>query len=230
MGGPSDQTPPRDTTNSTVVTWSVENRTDEELIIAYREGDAAAIGALITRYQGELTGFLMRKMGNRSGAEDVFQETFLQVHQSLSRFDESRRFRPWLFKIAVNKSRDWYRRNSRRLGMTTLSTPIGGAASGNSNSDGARIVDFLAAQQDLPEGDLETAEMRDRIRSVIDPMPDHLKEILLLAYFQRFSYDEIASTLEIPLGTVKSRLHSAVANFGDRWKRANRIPSSDDSE
>lgn len=191
--------------------------------MAYREGESGAMGALIRRHEGELTGFLVRQMGQRAAAEDVFQETFLQVHKSLDRFDAQRRFRPWLFKIAVNKSRDWYRRNSRRLGMAGLSTPVGESTSGNSTSDGVTLIDFLAAEWDEAGGrSLEDQEVRELVRQAIDLMPAHLKEILLLAYFQKFSYEEIASTLEIPLGTVKSRLHSAVANFAGRWQRMTR--------
>ena len=66
------------------------------------------------RYQRELYHFLMRFLGNRASAEDVFQETFLQVHQSADQFDPQRRFRPWLFTIAANKARDLIRSQSRR--------------------------------------------------------------------------------------------------------------------
>src|SRR5579859_1894615 len=87
---------------------------DEHLLADYRTGDKSAFAALVSRYQRELYHFLVRFLGNRASAEDVFQETFLQVHQSAEQFDPQRRFRPWLFTIAANKARDLIRSQSRR--------------------------------------------------------------------------------------------------------------------
>src|SRR5436305_9634113 len=80
----------------------------------YREGDKSSFPKLMQRYQRELYHFLVRFLGDRTQAEDVFQETFLQVHQSAGQFDTSRRFRPWLFTIAANKARDLIRSQARR--------------------------------------------------------------------------------------------------------------------
>src|SRR5580698_3869871 len=89
-------------------------RTDEELFAAYRRGDRASFQQLVERYQRELFHFLVRFLGDRAAAEDIFQETFLQIHQSAQDFDAQRRFRPWLFTIAANKARDLMRSNARR--------------------------------------------------------------------------------------------------------------------
>lgn len=199
----------------------VDQRTDEQLVEAYREGEVAALEALVRRYQAELLGFLTRQLGNRAAAEDVFQETFLQVHQSVEHFDVSRRFRPWIFTIAANKGRDWYRKNSRRMSMVDLSAPVRPEGmSENSAHGGANVIDFLADDGEPVDARLDEAELRELVRTTIDSMPFLLREILQLAYFQRLSYQDIADSLGIPLGTVKSRLHSAVANFAERWKRA----------
>jgi len=198
----------------------VDQRTDEQLVQAYRMGEREAMESLIRRYQAELLGFLTRQMGNRAAAEDVFQETFLQIHQSADDFDVSRRFRPWLFTIAANKGRDWYRKNSRRMSMVDLSAPVRrGGSSGNDAGSGTNIIDFLADEGEPIDARLNETELRQLVRTTIDSMPDHLREILLLAYFQRLSYQDIAESLGIPLGTVKSRLHAAVAHFADRWRR-----------
>jgi RNA polymerase sigma-70 factor (ECF subfamily) len=100
----------------------VRERTDEQLLEAYREGDPDAFRALIRRYQSDLLRFLTRLTGDRQIAEDAFQDTFLQVHLSAGTFDPSRRFKPWLFTIAANKGRDLLRRKSRRHAMD-LSAP-----------------------------------------------------------------------------------------------------------
>ncbi len=99
----------------TVTSYEQANgKTDEQLLSAYRSGDKASFSNLVTRYQRELYHFLVRFLGDRAAAEDVFQEAFLQVHQSADQFDPSRRFRPWLFTIAANKARDLMRSNARR--------------------------------------------------------------------------------------------------------------------
>ncbi|MCA9295259.1 MAG: sigma-70 family RNA polymerase sigma factor, partial [Phycisphaerales bacterium] len=85
---------------------------------------------------------------------------------------------------------------------------------------------------DLPTPDRPVldAERSQRVKAVIDEMPVHLREILLLSYFQQLSYNQIADALEIPLGTVKSRLHTAVAAFGRGWSRVEaQSPTSDDA-
>jgi hypothetical protein len=84
----------------------LNDKTDEDLLSAYRLGDRTSFATLVERYQRELFHFLVRFLGDRAAAEDIFQEAFLQVHQSADQFDPQRRFRPWLFTIAANKARD----------------------------------------------------------------------------------------------------------------------------
>jgi RNA polymerase sigma-70 factor (ECF subfamily) len=186
--------------------------TDEALVVAHRTGDPTALRTLIERYQSDLHGFLTRLTGSRAAADDVFQETFLQVHLSAESFDAERRFKPWLYTIAANKGRDHLRRQRRRA-AASLDAPVG------SNGDGA-LVDLLEGHDDAPAMPLESADEAGIVKSVIDEMPPHFREILLLSYFQRMSYAQIAESLSIPLGTVKSRLHAAVASFADSWKIA----------
>ncbi|MEE2908654.1 MAG: RNA polymerase sigma factor [Planctomycetota bacterium] len=190
----------------------MDERTDEALLAAHLAGeDDAAYEELLGRYIDELVPFLTRLTGSRAAAEDVFQETFLQIHQSARTFDPSRRFRPWLYTIAVNKGRDWHRRNARRKALS-LSANLG------ADEDGSRMADLLADDGPMPGASMEISERVGAVKKVIDNLPAHLREILLLSYFQRMSYNQIADSLEIPLGTVKSRLHSAVATFGRAWQ------------
>ena len=85
------------------------------------------------------------------------------------------------------------------------------------DGEGARFIDFMESDTELPDADLITSEQSQAIRAIVDDLPSHLREILLLSYFQQMSYTQIAESLEIPLGTVKSRLHAAVAAFGSLW-------------
>ena len=189
--------------------------TDEQLLEAYRDGDAASFGTLVERYRRELFHFLVRFLGNRASAEDVFQESFLQVHQSAHTFDTSRRFRPWLFTIAANKGRDLMRSQSRRP-TSPLMASIGG-----DGEDGGEFIDLMQAVTDLPDAALQQEELAASVQRAVQAMPEHLREILLLSYFHQFPYKQIGEILGIPLGTVKSRLHAAVAHFADRWRSAN---------
>ena len=196
--------------------------TDEQLLVAYRDGDRDAFVDLVDRYRTDLMHFLIRFLGSRAAAEDVFQDAFLQVHLSMDSFDEQRRFKPWLFTIAANKARDHHRRRKRRDAVS-LSTPIG-----KSEGRDAQIVDLLECDSVDADENLLSEERGKLVKQVVDGMPAHYREILLLSYFQRMSYNQISESLNIPLGTVKSRLHASVANFAEAWKAA-RGESMDDA-
>ncbi len=192
-----------------------DGRADEQLLADYRRGDAGAFLQLVERYQRELFHFLVRFLGNRATAEDVFQETFLQVHQSAHMFDLQRRFRPWLFTIAANKARDLMRAQARRP-----ASPL--QASINPGDEGSgQFIDLMQAAVESPGAPLEKRELQERVQKTVMDMPEHLREILLLSYFHQFPYKQISEILDIPLGTVKSRLHAAVAHFADQWRASN---------
>ncbi|MFO0829902.1 MAG: RNA polymerase sigma factor [Phycisphaerales bacterium] len=184
-------------------------RTDEELLVASRGGDREAFRLLVERHRDDLVRFLHRFLGSRAAADDVFQETFLQVHLAADTFDAERRFRPWLYAIAANKARDFHRRQRRRS-MTSLSAPVG--------AGDAALVDLVEMESPSPDVPAADRETQAAVKRVVDDMPTHYREILLLAYFQRMSYQQIAECLGIPLGTVKSRLHAAVAHFSLSWR------------
>jgi RNA polymerase sigma-70 factor (ECF subfamily) len=189
--------------------------TDEQLLLDYRAGDKPAFATLMQRYQRELYHFLVRFLGDRAAAEDVFQESFLQVHQSAGQFDPSRRFRPWLFTIAANKARDLIRSQARRP-----TNPLQ-ASINSSDDDSGEFIDLMEAASSLPGEPMEREELQQQVQKTVMAMPEHLREILLLSYFHQFPYKQIGDILDIPLGTVKSRLHAAVAYFADRWRSTN---------
>ncbi|HWE93250.1 MAG TPA: sigma-70 family RNA polymerase sigma factor [Tepidisphaeraceae bacterium] len=190
-------------------------RPDEQLLDDYRHGDSAAFGQLVSRYQRELYHFLVRFLGNRASAEDVFQETFLQVHQSAEQFDPARRFRPWLFTIAANKARDLIRSQARRP-----TNPLQATISPGDGESG-EFIDLMQSAGEMPGEPMEKRELQQLVHGTVTLMPEHLREILLLSYFHQFPYKQISEILDIPLGTVKSRLHAAVAHFAERWKATN---------
>jgi len=192
-----------------------EEFSDEDVFVAFRSGDPAAYRELVERYHDDLIRFLVRLVGDRAAAEDLFQETFLQVHQSADTFDTSRRFRPWLFTIAANKGRDLLRKRKRRR-TVELSAPL------KESDRGASMVDLLEVDVPSPGARADLAERDRMVQQALDELGPALREVLLLGYFQRLSYAQIAEDLGIPLGTVKSRMHAAVAAFARSWQRVSR--------
>lgn len=190
--------------------------TDEDLLSAYRHGDREAFAELVRRYERELFHFLVRFLGDRAAAEDVFQETFLQVHQSAEQFDLERRLRPWLFTIAANKARDVMRQRARRP-----TNPLEAQVGGGNDDEGGRFIDLMEAAVNMPDEPMLRQEVQKKVQDIVMSMPHHFREILLLSYFHQFPYKQISEMLGIPLGTVKSRLHAAVAGFAERWEAVN---------
>jgi RNA polymerase sigma-70 factor (ECF subfamily) len=195
---------------------SRDQRTDEQLLADYRSGDKPSFAVLVERYQRELFHFLVRFLGDRTAAEDVFQEAFLQIHQSAEQFDPNRRFRPWLFTIAANKARDLIRSQARRP-----TSPLSAAINPGDEESG-EFIDLMQSVENAPDAPMQREELQRAVHQTVMGMPDHMREILLLSYFHQFPYKQISDILQIPLGTVKSRLHAAVAFFADRWRTLNK--------
>ncbi len=197
--------------------------TDEQLLADHLAGDGASFESLVRRYQKELYQFVLRFTNSSAAAEDVVQDAFLQVHLVGATFDTSRRFKPWLFTIAANKARDWLRRRTRRQEVP-LDAKVGGEDGGNQS-----FADLLADDQQSAGADLDQDVSRQVVQRVVREMPDNLREVLVLGYFHGFAYKEMASVLDVPLGTVKSRLHAAVASFARRYKAtAQNAPAHED--
>ncbi len=188
--------------------------TDETLLQEFLSGTKASYELLVRRYSSELFRFAFRLTGSSATAEDVVQDSFLQVFLSAAEFDSSRRFKPWLFTIAGNKARDFLRKRERRREV-----PVDSLIRDEEDS-GRRYLDILTKIGVQPPDDFAVEEKRRLVREVMADMPVNLKEIIVLAYYHHFSYREIAAMIGVPIGTVKSRLHWAVAEFGQRYMSA----------
>ena len=186
--------------------------TDEELLADYLNRQVVRFELLVRRHSQELSHYLLRFTGSASAAEDVVQEALLQVHLSAASFDPKRRFKPWLFTIAANKARDWLRSRARRPVMPLDAQVDAG------DEEGQRFSEFLADKVESPSDSLEKQEQRIRVRELVEAMPTHLREVLILSYYHRFPYKDMAEILRIPLGTVKSRLHAAVGHFAQAYQ------------
>lgn len=193
----------------------VEDRTDEQLLLAYRmTGDEASFAELVRRYERELYHYLWRFLGNATTAEDAFQATFFQVHLKCDRFDAKRRFRPWLYAVATNQAIDLQRRN-RRHRLTSLDS----SPDASSEYDGI-LADLLAADNELPSDRLDRQERRDWLRRAVAGLPESLQATVQLVFFRGMQHREVADALSVPVGTVKSRIHSAVFQLRKAWAKS----------
>lgn len=194
----------------------VDAPTDESLLKEYLKGKQGSFELLVRRHARELHQFVMRFTGDSVASEDIVQDSFLQVHHSAQSFDPSRRFKPWLFTIAANKARDSLRRRTRRREV-----PFDAMVQGGDGESTSRFLDLLETDDtESPVEELQADENRQLVRRIIESMPEHLSEVLILGYYHRFPYKDIAEIVGVPLGTVKSRLHAAVTAFGERYREA----------
>ena len=168
-------------------------RSDEDLMAAVASGDETALTALIDRYAANVHAYLLRHCGNREDADDLLQETWVRVARSARSFDTARRFRSWIYGIATNLTRDLFRRRmTRERALRDLATHPPAAPRTDS---------------------VDRGELRERIAE----LPENMRAVLLLRYYEGMSEAEMAEILDIPRGTVKSRLHAALRRLRGRY-------------
>ncbi len=187
---------------------------DEELLDRFRAGQTEAFGTLVRRYERELYGYLRRYLGDESLAEDVFQDTFLRLYQKAGQYEPGRPVRPWLYTIATHQAIDALRRSGRRPAVS-----LDQARDSDANGELHSLLDLTESQVTDPFEHLDGEERRERVRAGVDGLPEHLRSTVILAYYQGLKYREIAEVLEIPVGTVKSRLHMALLKLQELWTK-----------
>jgi RNA polymerase sigma-70 factor (ECF subfamily) len=181
---------------------------DEALFSRYRDsGRADDFTELVHRYERELYRYLVRYIGDPTLAEDVFQNTFLQVHLKRGLYENGRPVRPWLYAIATHQAVDALRKAGRHP-TVSLDQRVA-----SDESEAGALVDLLVNGEPGPLDELQGQERRDWVRASLDRLPETLRQTLILAYHQDLKYREIAEILKIPVGTVKSRLHAALAKL-----------------
>ncbi len=188
---------------------------DEDLLARFARGQTEAFGVLVRRYERELYGYLRRYLGDGTLAEDVFQNTFVQLYAKLDQYEPGRPVRPWLYTIATHQAIDALRRNGRH---PTLSLDQNQAETGEGEFQS--LVELLEARGPSPLEAVQAEERRQRVRAGVERLPDLLRQVVLLAYYQGLKYREIADALGIPVGTVKSRLHAALMKLHEYWSAA----------
>jgi RNA polymerase sigma-70 factor, ECF subfamily len=198
----------------------LDRLSDEDLLTRFRKGHREVFGTLVRRYQRELYGYLRRYLGDPHLADDVFQTTFVQVFGKAMHYEPGRPVRPWLYAIATNQAIDALRRIGRHpaVSLEQVETEAEGERRG--------LVELLEAREADPFDNVDAAETRDLVRACLDRLPDFLRQVVLMAYYQGMKYQEIADALDIPLGTVKSRLHAALVKLHEVWNEQGQGVSS----
>jgi RNA polymerase sigma-70 factor (ECF subfamily) len=185
---------------------------DEDLLTRFRRGQTEAFGVLLRRYERELYGYLRRYLGDGNLADDVFQNTFLQLYTKVGQYEAGRPVRPWLYTIATHQAIDALRRNGRHQSIS-LDQNRQELVNGETHA----LVDLLESQDLGPLEFAQGEERRELVRASVDQLPDLFRQVIILAYYQGLKYREIAVILRIPVGTVKSRLHAALVKLQEIW-------------
>ena len=170
--------------------------TDEELISRFQNGDERAYVELVNRYKDRLLNFVFQFLGDIEQAEDVVQDTMLRLYEKKHYYKEIAKFSTWIYTIARNLANTELRKRKRR--KTTYLSQL----------SKERQFEIPAIQDDVDQS-LHNEFINDRIQSAINNLPKHFKIVIILRDIQELSYEEISNIVEVPLGTIKSRINRA---------------------
>lgn len=182
-------------------------KSDKSLIQAHYKGDRQAFAELVRRHGGVVLGYLKKMTGDTQLAEDLFQETFKRVHEKGHTLN-SDNFRSWILTIATRVAINDFRK-AGRLQMASLNQTI--QCDGNNCGE----MSDVAAIDNSP-GPVEgavLAEQKQAVRTAIDKLPAGQKATLVLAYYQKLSYRQVAETLDCSIGAVKTQMHRALKSL-----------------
>jgi RNA polymerase sigma-70 factor (ECF subfamily) len=182
---------------------------DHGLIAACRAGETEAYGVLVRRYQDRLYPTVLRLTGCAEDAHDLLQETFLRAYEKLGRFHGDSSFYTWVYRIAVNLALSGRRRKRPMLRLG------GSARPGRDEAPAEPPADPRESDPSLP---LERAERERMVQDALNALaPDH-RTVVVMKEYDGLRYEEIAAMLEIPVGTVRSRLHRARCELRERLR------------
>ncbi len=181
------------------------NQTDVELMLRVREGDPEAFSDVMGRHQKPLLNYFYRLTWDRQKSEDLAQEVFLRLYRARASYSPQAKFTTYLYRIARNLWIDRYRSKKSSPGETSLDSPIG-----RERGREFRLRDRIAAPGRTPQEEAGGRELVRALKSAVDELPEEQRQVFVLAQFQGLPYARISEIMEIPEGTVKSRMHAAV--------------------
>ncbi|MBM7578495.1 RNA polymerase sigma factor SigW [Jeotgalibacillus terrae] len=162
-----------------------------------RKGDQDAFGEIVELFKDRVYHVCFRMLGNRHEAEDIAQEAFIRAYTNIHTFDIDRKFSTWLFRIATNLCIDRIRKKKPDY---YLDAEVSG-------TDGLTMYSQVETDDPLPEEEVESMELQESIQKEISRLPDKYRSVIVLKYIEELSLKEISEILELPIGTVKTRIH-----------------------
>ncbi len=175
--------------------------TDRDLIDSYLRGDRTAFDDLVREHGPSVLGYLRRVCRSVDDADDCFQETFRRVHEKAHTI-KGNTFKPWLFRVATNVAMDRFRRQKRERAVF-LDSEL-------ANSDMPSPLDTAVDASISPENELIQDEQVRQVRHAVASLPDRQRTTLVLAYYQKMSYTQVAEVLGCSVGTVKTQMFRAL--------------------
>ncbi len=176
-----------------------QNKIDLEIVKRVQRGDKSAFDILVIKYQHKLAKLVLPYVHDQGDVLDVVQESFIKAYKALPRFRGESAFYTWLYRIAINTSKNYLTAQSRRPPRTDVDVID------------AEFYDGGSAMHDntTPEANLATLQIKEAISRVISELPEELKTAITLREYEAMSYDEIADIMDCPVGTVRSRIFRA---------------------
>ncbi len=180
--------------------------TDEDLIESFQNGDLYAFDLIVKRYKNQLLNFVYRFLGNAEEAEDLVQETFLRVYRNRKAYQKVAKFSTWIYTIAGNLAKTELRKRKRRKFFSISDL-------------GYNEKDYdISDEAYNPEKDVDGRMKEEIIHREIDDLSPKFREVILLRDVQQLSYEEISQIVNIPLGTVKSRVNRGRLKLQEKLK------------
>jgi len=161
------------------------------------KGDQNAFAEIVELYQDKLYRICYRMLGNKHEAEDIAQEAFVRAFINIHTFDTNRKFSTWLYRIGTNLCIDRIRKKKPDY---YLDAEVAG-------TEGLNMYSQISSKEELPEQEVLKMEMQDRVQYEISRLPDKYRAVIVLKYMEDLPLQEISDILEMPLGTVKTRIH-----------------------
>jgi RNA polymerase sigma-70 factor (ECF subfamily) len=177
---------------------------DEKLILRFQEGDINAYNELVKRYKDRLLNFVLRYFNNVEQAEDVVQDTLIKLYTHASYYKNIAKFSTWIFTIAKNNALTELRKNKRKK-TDSLWTEDG------------QIIDINSKEESL-DSKVQNEIAIDQLNKFLDEIPENFRMAVVLRDFQELSYEEISKILEIPIGTIKSRINRGRIQLAEKMK------------
>ncbi|MBC2768670.1 RNA polymerase sigma factor RpoE [Pusillimonas minor] len=177
-----------------------ERDVDADLVARVQRGDKRAFDLLVLKYQRKIMRLLSRMVREPSEVEDVAQEAFIKAYRALPQFRGDSAFYTWLYRIAINTARNWQAANHRR--------PMGSSIVETEDNETFDQIDNLT-DISTPESLMASRQVVDTVNAAIDTLPEDLRTAIVLREIEGMTYEDIAQTMNCPIGTVRSRIFRA---------------------